>query len=110
VGRIKELQKQRVVLLEEAHEIVNERFRHALEAFELVIIVEKDLLAARLAIAENREERVKACDAAIDNAKAILEIQEAFFNSKRIQKAGVLVAKSLVLEAEIERVKAEVEH
>jgi hypothetical protein len=110
VERIKELQKQRVSVLEEAHEIINSQFRSRQESFEIAVMVEKDVLSARLAVAENQQERIKACDAAIDNVKEILKYREALASVGKVSKSGVFAAKSLLLYLQIERHKAEAGH
>jgi hypothetical protein len=110
VERTVDLQRQRVAALEGAHEVISSRLKSGRETLEIAVLVEKDLLVARLAVAQNQQDRIKACDAAIDNAKEILEAQRTFFNENRISKAGVFVAESLLLEAQIEREKAMTGH
>lgn len=107
LSRIKELQKQRVSVQEDLHEVLNRRYSSDPFDYEVVISAERDLLTARLAVAANRTERTKACDDAVEDVKAILEIQEKLFEAARFNRDCVFATKSYLLETQIARQKAE---
>src|SRR5690349_16292103 len=103
VSRVKELQQERLALLEEIHGVAKQLFLSARTSFEEVHIASAALLAARIEYADTQKDRIKACDDAIQEA---LEWQKAVQQMVEAGRATDLVrlkAQAYVLEIRIAR-------
>jgi len=106
-SRIKELQQQRLVVLEQVHDTAKQLFQNARIQFESVHGAAAELFAARLEYAETQEDRIKACDDAVKAATECYEVVLAQKQASRGSEFAVLKAKAFVLEVQIAREKAE---
>ena len=106
VGRVKELQLQRVIVLEELRDGATSLFKHARISYDSVLLAERELLMARLAVAENQQNRIKACDQTIKDAETFIQLANTIRDAARGTTIPVLAAKGFLLEAQIEREKA----
>jgi hypothetical protein len=106
---LKDLQRQRLEVLEQLHGVAANLFQSARIEYEAVLGAERDLLAARLEYADTREDRIKACDETIENAEKSLEIVQARKVAARGLASEALKAQAFLLEAQIAREKLETE-
>ncbi len=72
--KIKELKEQRLVLLVKIHRFALEGWKQGIPTFTLAQVyqAQTDLFAARLDLAEKKEDRIKICEAAVKDAEAWL--------------------------------------
>jgi hypothetical protein len=106
VPRVKELQQERLAVLEEIHGAAKQLFLSARTSFDEVHAAAAALLAARIEYADTQKDRIKVCDEAIQEA---LEWQKAVQQMVQAGRASDLVrlkAKAYVLEIQIAREKA----
>lgn len=104
-ARIKELQKERLVLLEQAHEAAMKLFQNSRVEYAELLATQRELLEARIACAEKPEDRVKVCDEAIKDGVQSLEITKAHREGARGTLLPVLKAQAYVLEIQIMKEK-----
>jgi non-homologous end joining protein Ku len=105
-SHIQELQQKRLALLQQIEEIAMKRFQNARVEYMEVLAGERELLVARIEYAQTREERIKACDQAIQKADECQELIEALRTSARALPTDLYRAQAFVLEAQIAREKA----
>lgn len=106
--RIKELQKQRLAILEEVCDTAKKLFANARTTFEDVHAAERTLLDARLAYAETRKDRIKACDEAIQNAIEWHRLMQARVQASQATRLEELKARASLLEIQIMRENAKI--
>jgi hypothetical protein len=104
---IKELQKQRLAVLEEIRDTAKKLFANARTTPEDVHSAERTLLEARVAYAETRKDRIKACDEAVQNANEWHQIVQGRVQASRASGLEELKARAFVLETQIARENAE---
>ena len=102
---IKELEQKRLEDLEQVHQVARNLFQNARIEYEKVLDSGRDLLAARLEYAQTQEDRVRACDAAIEDAEKSVELINARVAFARSNAAAALKAQAYLLEAQIARAK-----
>jgi hypothetical protein len=93
--------------LEQIEDTAMNLFRSARVECDGVLSAERELLVARIDYAQTREEKIKACDEAIQKAVECQSLAEALKNSARGHQIDVLRAQAFELEARIAREKAE---
>lgn len=106
-AQVKELQKQRLALLEHARDIATALFRNARLSHEEFLTAEREFLAAQIEYAETRDDRIKACDAAIEAATKCVTILESRKENVQTTELAVIKAKAYLLETKILRQKLE---
>lgn len=104
-AHLKELQQQRLAVLEQARETATALFRNARASYEESLETERDYLAARLEYAATRAERIKACDQAIDGANNFVAIVQQQNANARNTHLAVLKSQAYLLETKIRRAK-----
>jgi outer membrane protein TolC len=104
---IKELQQQRLAVLKEVHDIAERYFTNARISYDQVLAAQRELLAARLEYAETREDRIKACDDLIEEARAEMSHLEQMVRNGQATQVAVLKAQAYLLEVQIALAKAE---
>ncbi|HEY4262913.1 MAG TPA: hypothetical protein VGM98_22325 [Schlesneria sp.] len=104
-SRIKELQQQRLAILEEAREIATKLYRSARIDFDAVYAVERELFIARTTSAETQKERIDACDEAIKHAAEWRQIVETRKEFARSTEISALKSQAFTLEVQIAREK-----
>jgi outer membrane protein TolC len=104
---IKELQQKRLAVLQQASDGAKLLFKNARVEFAEVLPARRELFAARIEYADTREDRLKACDEAIEDARQMLEIVQARKAAARASAVSVWQAQAFELEAQIARAKAE---
>lgn len=104
-ARIKELQQQRLAILEEIRDVTTNLYRSARIEFEDVYTVEHELFIARTTYAETQKERINACDEAIKHAAEWRQIAETRKEFARGTDITVLRSKAFTLEVQIAREK-----
>lgn len=105
--KLKQLQQQRLAILEQTRDVAKKLFETARVEFATVHKAERELLAARLEYAETKQDRIKACDQAIADAQFFQALNKARKEGARGTDIEVLSAKEFELQAHIERLKAE---
>jgi|GEM_PF-2704342 outer membrane protein TolC len=103
---VKELQKQRLAVLVEIRDAAKKIYETGHTDLQVVLTADRALLDARVAYAEARKDRIKACDEAIQNA---IEFHQSALTRKRAARATqleVLKAQDSLLEAQIMRENA----
>lgn len=103
--RIKELQQQRLAILEEIRDVTTKLYRSARVEFEAVYAVERELFSARATYAETQKERIDACDEAIKHAAEWRQIAETRKEFARGTEITVLKSQAFTLEVQIAREK-----
>ena len=106
-ARIKELQQQRLAVLEQARDAAASLFGSARVSYEESLAAEREYLTARLEYAESREERMKACVQAIEGATKCVAIVQQQKENVRSTHLAVLKAQAYLLETQILREKLE---
>ena len=104
---IKELQQQRLAIVEQCCEYARKLYEQGRIEYTEVYAAERELLTARLALADTPQARTTACDQAIAMARHFQEIAQARKESARGTQLEVLRARDFELQALIERAKAE---
>ena len=104
-SRIKELQEERLVVLENLHEGAKKLFQSARIQYAEVLTTQRDLFEARVAYAEKQEDRIKACDEALKNAIQTLDVTKAQQQVAQGTHLAVLKAQAYMLEIQIMREK-----
>ena len=104
---VKEMQKERLAILEQMCKVANNLFQNARVEYASVLAAQRELLAVRLDYAQTREERIKACDEAIQQAGHDQQCAEARRANARGTGLDVLKAQAYVLECQITRARAE---
>jgi hypothetical protein len=102
---IKELEQKRLEVLDQVHQNTQTLFQNARIEYGEVLDSGRDLLAARLEYAQTREDRVRACDAAIEDAEKSVELIKARVAFARANAITTLKAQAYLLEAQIARAK-----
>ena len=105
--KIKELQQQRLALLEQVRDSATRLFQNARIEYEEVFGAERELLAARIAYAETKDDRIKACDEAVKNAMNFHQFLQARKQAARGTHLSELKAQCFLLEMQIMRENAE---
>jgi outer membrane protein TolC len=105
---IKNLQEKRLEVLGLVCDVARKLYQNARIEYTDVLSADRELFAARLEYATTPEERIRACDAAIDNARQSQAIAKAHQDGARGTPVAVLRAQAFELEAQIAREKAEV--
>ena len=104
--RVKELQQQRLAVLEEICDGANRLYRNARIEFEDVHAAERELFVARITHAETQKDRINACDEAIKHATEWHQIAQARKESARGTQIPVLKSQAFMLEVQIARENA----
>ena len=104
---IKQLQQQRLALLVQTRDIAKNLVERARIDYAAVHKAERELFAARLEYAETKQDRIKACDQAIAEARFGQALNKARKEGGRGTEIDVLNAKEFELQAQIERMKFE---
>lgn len=105
--RVKELQRQRLEILQQVFDAAQQSFRDARSSFEDVHQASVALLAARLESADTPAARIKACDEAVEEAQRWRETIKAMVESGRATRITELKAQAHVLETQIARERAD---
>lgn len=103
--RIKELQNQRLAVLEEVHAAATTAYQNARTSFDDVHAASVALLAARLDYADTQEDRIQACDAAVEEALKWHEFVKAKVEAARGTQLTELQSRAYLLETQIAREK-----
>lgn len=103
--RIKELQSERLGILENALETANRLFQNARIEYGDLLSTQRDLLEARISAAQKQGDRIKACDEALNAAVETVALTQAQKESARGNQLAVLKAQAFVLEIKILREK-----
>ncbi|HEY4308448.1 MAG TPA: hypothetical protein VGN12_03260 [Pirellulales bacterium] len=103
---VKELEQKRLALLEQVCTFVKKHFENGRTEYVEVLTAQRELLAARLEYAETKQDRIKVCDQAIENARLIVEQSEQRRTSAKGTAIEVLRAQDFLLQAQIARAKA----
>lgn len=101
--RVKDLQQQRLAILEEIRDVTTKLYRSARIEFEAVYAVERELFIARTTYAETQKERIDACDEAIKHAAEWRQIAETRKEFARGADVTVLKSQAFTLEVQIAR-------
>jgi proline dehydrogenase len=106
--KIKELKESRLVLLEKIHRFAIEALKQGDPkiTFAQVHQTQAGLLAARLDLAEKKEDRIKICEDAVNNAEAWQESVRRLVETGRESGIRILQAQAYVLETRIALEKA----
>lgn len=97
--RIRELQQKRLAVLEQISEVAKASFQTTRGSYEDVHSASVELFAARRDYAQTREERIKVCDEAVQEAETWLKVVVAMVEKARISPIARLQAEAFVLEA-----------
>jgi hypothetical protein len=108
-ARTKELQQKRLAVLEEIHDSAKRLFASARTSFDEVHAAAAVLLAARIEYAETQQDRIKACDEAIQEALGWQKVAQQMVQTGHATGVVELKAQAYLLEAQIAREKAETE-
>lgn len=108
--RIKELEQKRLEILEKIHELARKAFKDGVITHEQLRVAKNDLLSAKHDYAETREERIKICDEAVQEAKDWQKIVQEGVKAAVFSRLDELKAQSDLLEAQISRVRADDEN
>jgi len=106
-ARTKELQRNRLAVLEEIHDVAKQGFANARTSYEEVLAAKRDLIAARLEYADTQKDRIKACDEAVQEALELQQVVQAMVEASRASGLAKLKAQAYLLETQIMREKAE---
>jgi hypothetical protein len=106
-ARLKELQQKRLAVLEAVHDAAKQLFSTARTSFEDVHAASIPLLAARIEYADTQEDRIKACDEAVQEALEWQKVVQQMVQAGRVSGLTELKAQAYLLETQIEREKAE---
>jgi outer membrane protein TolC len=104
---IKELEQKRMAILEQVRDFAKALYKNARIEYTDVLSAERELFAARLGNAATQQDRIKACDEAIRDARESQELAKAHKEGARGTHIPVLQAQVFELEAQIARAKAE---
>jgi hypothetical protein len=104
---VKELQQQRLAVLEKLCDVAERLYKNARVEYSEVHAAERELFAARLAYADTQADRMKACDEAIKQARQAQALNQARKDGARGTDLAVLRAQEFELEAQIARAKVE---
>jgi hypothetical protein len=105
--RTKELQQQRLAVLEQIRDTSKKLFESARVGFEEVHDAERELLAARLTYADTQDDRIKVCDEAVKEALQYLSLVKGKAASAQVSHVVELKAQAFLLETQITRANAE---
>jgi hypothetical protein len=104
---VKKLEQKRLEVLEQLCDFAQTQWQNARGEFAEVLAAKRDLFAARLEYAETKQDRIKVCDNAIENARKLQELSQAMQATARGTHIAVLRAQALLLETQIARAKAD---
>jgi hypothetical protein len=104
---IKELKQKRLEKLLLISEARKRLFEKASVDYAVVHASERELFAARLEYAESQEDRIKACDLAIEDVRRLQGIIQAQKESGQATGFALLQAQEFELQAQIARANAE---
>jgi RND family efflux transporter MFP subunit len=99
--RVKELQKERIVVLKELVEGATKLYQNARVDYFEVIDARTSLFKAELEAAEKQTDRIAVCKAMVDEWKDLEKVAEARVMAGRGTKVAVFKFKAMRLEAEI---------
>jgi hypothetical protein len=105
--RIKELQQKRLAVLEQVHNVAQQSFMSARSSFENVYAAKAELLAARRDYADTKEERIKACDEAVQEALNFHKVTQKQVEAGGAPRITELKAQAFVFETQLVREKVE---
>ena len=108
-ARLKELQQKRLIVLEKLHTLAKKGFADGISSQEEVHTTKVELMSARIEYAETRQDRIKACEEAIQEAVNWHNVIEQAVKAKTLPQFDELKAQAYLLDAQIAREKAEVE-
>lgn len=99
--RIRELQQQRLAVLDQIRDVAKKLFAKGATSFETLHAAEREHLDARLAYAETQKDRIQACEDAVQEA---LQLQQIVGERKNLL-SGIteLRAQAFLLETQITR-------
>src|ERR1700737_793079 len=101
--RIKELEQKRLEVLEKIHELARKAFGDGVITHEQLRVTKNDLLSAKHDYAETREERIKICDDAVQEAKDWQKIVQEGVKANVFSRLSEPKAQSVLFEAKISR-------
>jgi outer membrane protein TolC len=104
-ARIRKLQQERVDVLQRAVNLVLIQFKEGEISFNGVHEIQRDLLDARLEMAETRGEKIKGLESHLKFAKGALRLAEGQAAAGKTDQVAVYLAKSDVLSIEIQLLK-----
>lgn len=104
---LKQLQEKRLDILLHGCEAVKRLYENGRVEYLSVYEAERELFVARLAYADSRQDRIKACDVAIENAQYLQKIAKAHMEGARGTQWESLRFRDFELQAQIERAKLE---
>jgi hypothetical protein len=109
-GKVKELQKQRLVVLQTMADVMDALFRQARVDADRLYKGKQLLLTAEVELAENDADRVKLYEKFVDMMKKYEELAAVRKQAAEGTELDILKAKAIRLEAEIalEKVKAKI--
>jgi outer membrane protein TolC len=102
---IRELQAERVKLLERGMELVVMAYTEGSCDLTSMINLQFELLDAKLDAAESKEEEIAVLSSQLKVANQTLEMVRQRFESGRVSRLDVIQAKSVALRIEIEHLK-----
>jgi hypothetical protein len=108
-ARIKELQQQRLAVLEKICDRAKKLFTNARIEYEEVHAANRELFAARLAYADTRKDRIKVCDDAVQDALDWQKLAQQMAKQSRASALFELKSEAYLLETRIAREKAAAE-
>ncbi len=100
---LKQLQEKRLDILLHGCEAVKRLYENGRVEYLSVYEAERELFVARLAYADSRQDRIKACDVAIENAQYLQKIAKAHMEGARGTQWESLRFRDFELQAQIER-------
>ena len=99
--QIRQLQEERVAALKEANEIVINQYRTGSADYKTVFVTQHALMDAMLDLADTREDRIRALESLLKNAKLSLELSKRMVDAGVASKLDLLQAKSAKISIEI---------
>jgi outer membrane protein TolC len=106
---IKELQQKRLATLEKLCDAAEKLYQNARVEYSDVHAAQRELFAARLAYTDTRQDRIRACDEAIKQARQAQSLNQARKDGARGTDLSVLQAQAFEQEAQIARARVEVD-
>jgi outer membrane protein TolC len=104
-AELKQLQKQRVATLARLVDVLTAQYKVGTVDYAGVHQARRELLDAKLDLAETRAERVAVLEQQIKAAKQSLDVVQMRFNAGRVSEADVCRARAFCLETEIKLVQ-----
>ena len=104
-AKVRTLQRERVVVLQQAVELALEQYRAGTLDFRSLHAMQSDLLDAQLDMAKTRDERIRVLRSQLKAAKESLAVSEMRFENGETSKLEIYQAKSAALRIEIQLLK-----